>query len=324
MPAAPFLSAVVSKMDGAMSILSIVSRNGPTGFGYSSTAEDVTSGVSLAGKTILVTGCNSGLGLEAMRVLALRGAHVIGTLRTQDKAAAAGRSIGGATTGLECELSDPKSVRACIAAIQQQGFRLDAIIANAGIMALPKLETGFGYELQFFTNHIGHFMLVTGLLDSLKPDGRVVMLSSALHKSAPVGGIDFDNLDGKKGYKPWTFYGQSKMANLLFAKELARRFQPGGQTAYAVHPGVILTNLSRNMGSAAQMIYNAVGPLFTKTIPQGAATEVFCAANPKAAKFSGEYLADCNVAKPRADANNPVTAQILWDLSESIVAKLPR
>jgi NAD(P)-dependent dehydrogenase (short-subunit alcohol dehydrogenase family) len=306
-----------------MSILSIVSRNGPTGFGYSSTAEDVTSGLSLAGKTILVTGCNSGLGLEAMRVLALRGAHVIGTSRTQAKAVEAGRSVGGATTGLACELADPKSVRACIAAIRQQGLRLDAIIANAGIMALPKLETAFGYELQFFTNHIGHFMLVTGLLDSLTPDGRVVMLSSALHTIAPAAGIDFDNLDGKKGYKPWGSYGQSKMANLLFAKELARRFQPGGQAAYGVHPGVILTNLNRTMPSVAQTIYNTVGPLFTKTIPQGAATEVFCAVNPKAAKLSGEYLADCNVAKPRAEANDPVLAKKLWDLSEAIVAKLP-
>jgi len=306
-----------------MSILSIVSRNGPTGFGYSSTAEDVTSGVSLAGKTVLVTGCNSGLGLEAMRVLALRGAHVIGTSRTQAKAVAAGRSVGGVTTGLACELADPQSVRACIAAIQQQGHRLDAIIANAGIMALPKLETAFGYELQFFTNHIGHFMLVTGLRDALKPDGRVVMLSSALHTTAPVGGIDFDNLDGKKGYKPWAFYGQSKMANLLFAKELARRFQPGAKTAYAVHPGVILTNLGRSMGSMTRTIFNTVGPLFTKTIPQGAATEVFCAVNPKATKFSGEYLADSNVAKPRAEANDPALAKKLWDLSESIVARLP-
>src|SRR5271156_1966447 len=232
MSTAAFPSRVLSKIGGDMSILSIVSRNGPTGFGYSSTAEDVTSGVSLAGRTILVPGCNAGLGLEAMRVLALRGAHVIGTSRTQAKAVAAGRSVGGATTELACELADPQSVRACVATIQQQGHRLDAIIANAGIMALPKLETAFGYELQFFTNHIGHFMLVTGLLDALKPDGRVVMLSSAAHRMAPAGGIDFDNLDGRKGYKPWRFYGQSKMANLLFAKELARRFSHRGQAAY--------------------------------------------------------------------------------------------
>jgi NAD(P)-dependent dehydrogenase (short-subunit alcohol dehydrogenase family) len=107
------------------------------------------------------------------------------------------------------------------------------------------------------------------------------MLSSSAYQRAPKGGIKFDNLDGKECYKPWQFYGQSKMANLLFAKELARRFQPGGRAAYAVHPGVIITNLSRNMGSTVRAIFNTLGPLFTKTIPQGAATEVFCAANPK-------------------------------------------
>jgi WW domain-containing oxidoreductase len=306
-----------------MSILSLFSKPGPTGFGYSSTAEDVTAGHWLGGKSILVTGCNSGLGLETMRVLTLRGAHVIGTARTKAKADEAARQVGGATTTFACELADPRSVRACVAAIRQGGYRLDGIIANAGIMALPKLETAYGYELQFFTNHIGHFMLVTGLLGSLAPDGRVVMLSSSLHQSAPAGGIAFDNLDGKQGYSPWTFYGQSKMANLLFAKELARRFKGGKQTAYAVHPGVIRTNLSRSMSPLMQGIFNSVGGLFTKTIPEGAATETFCAANPAAVPLSGEYFADCNVAKCRADGNDPALAKKLWDRSEAIVSGLP-
>src|SRR5271154_5134974 len=167
-----------------MSILSLFSKNGPTGFGYSSTAEDVTAGHWLGGKSILVTGCNSGLGLETMRVLTMRGAHVIGTSRTKEKADGAGRQVGGATPPFACELADPRSVRACVAAIREGGYRLDGIVANAGIMALPKLETAYGYELQFFTNHIGHFLLVTGLLGSLAPDGRVVILSSAAHQAA--------------------------------------------------------------------------------------------------------------------------------------------
>ena len=171
-----------------MSLMSIFRGPGPNGFGYSSTAEDVTRGLSLEGKTILITGCNSGLGLEAMRVLALRGAHVVGTGRTKAKAEEAASSVQGKATGLECELADPRSVRACIAAIGRAGYRFDAIIGNAGIMALPKLEKAFGYELQFFTNHIGHFLLVTGLIDRLAPDGRVVMLSSAAHKMAPAAG----------------------------------------------------------------------------------------------------------------------------------------
>lgn len=280
-----------------MSLMSLFKGMGPTGFGYASTAEDVTAGLSLAGKTILITGCNSGLGYEAMRVLALRGARVIGTARTQAKADEAARSVKGDATGLACELSDPHSVRACIAQIQQAAYSFDAIIANAGIMALPKLEKAFGYELQFFTNHIGHFMLVTGLLDRLKPDGRVVMLSSSAHQMAPKGGIVFDNLDGSKGYKPWVFYGQSKMANLLFAKELSRRFKPGAQTAYAVHPGVIRTNLSRNMGGLTQAAFNSIGGLFTKSIPEGAATEVFCAVNPKALALDGDFVSNSNAAR---------------------------
>ena len=306
-----------------MSLMSMFRGPGPTGFGSSSTAEDVTRGLSLEGKTILITGCNSGLGLEAMRVLAMRGAHVVGTGRTKAKAEEAARSVPGKATGLECELADPRSVRACVAAIQEADYRFDAIIANAGIMALPKLEKAFGYELQFFTNHIGHFQLVNGVLGQLASEGRVVMLSSRAHFMAPKGGIEFDNLDGSKGYAPWVAYGQSKMANLLFAKELSRRLKPSARAAYAVHPGVIRTNLSRNMSAFTQAAFGAVGPLFTKSIPEGAATEVFCAVNPKAAAFDGDYLADCNLAPCRPEGNDPALARKLWEVSESIVAALP-
>jgi NAD(P)-dependent dehydrogenase (short-subunit alcohol dehydrogenase family) len=306
-----------------MSIFSLFRQNGSTGFGYSSTTEDVTAGLSLAGKTILITGCNSGLGLESMRVLTSRGARVIGAARTDAKATQAGRSVGGDTVGIACELSDPKSVRACVDSIKQKGYRLDAIIANAGIMALPRLLTAFGYELQFFTNHIGHFILVTGLLDNLTVDGRVVMLSSVAHQMSPKGGIDFENLDGAKGYGAWKFYGQSKMANLLFAKELARRLQPGKQTAYAVHPGVIKTNLSRSMGRISGTVFRSFGGPFMKTIPEGAATQLFCAVNPKSTKFNGEFLADCNIAKCRAEGNDPALAGKLWERSKAIVAGLP-
>jgi WW domain-containing oxidoreductase len=185
-----------------MSLYALLQSKGPSGFSYGSTAEEVTAGLSLAGKTILVTGCNSGLGLETLRVLALRGAHVIGTARNEDKARQACQSISGKTTGLACELAEPASVRACVAAVKRLDLRLDAIICNAGIMALPKLRQAFGYELQFFTNHIGHFILVTGLLETLAEDGRVVMVSSMGHRSAPAQGIEFDNLSGEKGYRP--------------------------------------------------------------------------------------------------------------------------
>lgn len=305
-----------------MSLIALFKSKGPSGFGYGSTAEQVTEGLSLAGKTYLVTGCNSGLGQEALRVLALRGAQVVGTARTVEKAKAACDAVQGQTVPLACELSDPASVRACVAAVKDRGLKLDGLIANAGIMALPKLEKGHGYELQFFTNHIGHFMLVTGLLGQLTDTARVVMLSSAAHTMAPKEGIQFDNLDGAKSYRDWTAYGQSKLANLLFAKELARRFKGTKKTANAVHPGVINTNLSRHMNPFMTAVFGLTGPLFLKSVPQGAATEVYVATHPSLAEVSGQYFADCNVAKSRADADDAELAKKLWDVSEKIVAGL--
>ncbi|HYQ81841.1 MAG TPA: SDR family oxidoreductase, partial [Anaeromyxobacteraceae bacterium] len=291
--------------------------------GYGSTAEQVTQGLSLQGKTMLVTGCNSGLGQEALRVLALRGARVVGTARTLDKARTACQAVPGQTVPLACELSDPRSVRACVEAVNQAGLRLDALVCNAGIMALPRLQQAHGVELQFFTNHIGHFILVTGLLDRLAPDGRVVVLSSDAHQMAPRGGIEFDNLSGEKGYQAWRAYGQSKMANLLFAKELARRLAGTGKTANAVHPGVIKTNLSRHMNPVVQAAFGLVGPLVLKTVEQGAATEAYVATHPTLATTSGLYFADCNVARPRRDAEDPALAARLWEVSERMVASLP-
>lgn len=305
-----------------MSLVGVFKRKGPSGFGYQSTAEEVTAGLDLTGKTVLVTGCSSGLGLEALRVLTLRGARVIGTARTLEKAREACAGVTGPTLPLACELAEPASVRACIEAVKQDGTRLDAIIANAGIMALPKREQAYGYELQFFTNHMGHFLLVTGLIDRLTAEGRVVLLSSDAHRMAPKGGIQFDNLSGDRGYRPWRNYGQSKLANLLFAKELARRFTGTRRTANAVHPGVIRTNLGRHMGRVTNAVFGAMGGLFLKTIPQGAATEVWAATHPSLAAVTGEYLADCNVATPTADARDEVLARRLWEVSERIAAEV--
>jgi WW domain-containing oxidoreductase len=305
-----------------MSLYGFLKANGKNGFGYNSTAEQVTEGVSLAGKNILVTGCNSGLGKETARVLALRGARILGTARTLEKARQACDEIGGGAVGFACDLSDPKSVRSGIAAIKKVAKKIDVIICNAGIMAVAKLEHSCGYELQFFTNHIGHFMVVTGLLKQLATNGRVVMLSSAAHTMAPPSAIEFDNLDGKKGYKPWTAYGQSKMANLLFAKELARQLRGTGKTVNAVHPGVIKTNLGRHMNPVANFFFGLADPVVLKSVAQGAATSCYVAVHPEMAEVSGQYLADCNIAKSRADADNSALAKKLWKKSEEIVAKL--
>jgi len=196
------------------------------------------------------------------------------------------------------------------------------MLCNAGIMALPKLQLKHGLELQFLTNHAGHFILVTGLLDKQSPTGRVVMLSSAAHRQAPKVGIDFDNLAGAKGYSGWPAYGRSKLANLLFAKQLARRFKGTKRVASAVHSGVIPTKLSRHMNPLAGMAIAISSPLFLKSVGQGAATGVWAAVHPDAAALSGEHLADCNVARPLPLANDEALAERLWTETENLVAAL--
>jgi NAD(P)-dependent dehydrogenase (short-subunit alcohol dehydrogenase family) len=308
-----------------MSLLGLIKPLGPSGFGYRSTAEDVTQALSLEGKTVLVTGATSGIGRESARVLAARGAHVIATGRTADKALTALAGCPGKFTFVACELSEPASVRAAVQTVRETGVLLDAILGNAGIMALETRTVQHGFEAQFFTNHIGHFILVTGLLDRLTSHGRVVLTSSEGHRAAPPGGIYFDDLDGAKGYNPWRFYGQSKFANILFAKELARRFQGSGRVASAVHPGVIQTALTRNLGSMSSLADVAMAiasPIALKSIPEGAATQVWGAVHPDAAAFNGAYLKDCNVASARTDTDDAQTAARLWTRSEEIVAAL--
>jgi NAD(P)-dependent dehydrogenase (short-subunit alcohol dehydrogenase family) len=304
-----------------MSLLSALKGKGPSGFGYGSTAEEVTAGLSLAGQTMLVTGAASGLGRETVRVLAMRGARVLATGRTEASVRTACGSFAGEIVPLTCELSTPASVRAGVEAVKKTGHELHAIICNAGIMALPKLEQACGYELQFFTNHIGHFILVTGLLGSVKEGGRVVMLSSEAHRGAPKEGVELDNLSGAKGYGAWSAYGQSKLCNILFAKELAKRLT-GGRTANALHPGVIQTNLGRSMPAFARAALTAASPLFLKDIPQGAATQCYVATHPSLAKVTGEYFSDCNIAKATAKAEDAGLASRLWAVSERIAAEV--
>ncbi|UCH30443.1 MAG: SDR family NAD(P)-dependent oxidoreductase, partial [Myxococcales bacterium] len=226
------------------------------------------------------------------------------------------------TTPIACELSDPASVKACAAQVIAFGRPLDAIICNAGIMALPKLNLQHGYELQFFTNHVGHFILVTSLLDQLADDGRVVMVSSAAHNGAPSAGIQFDNLDCKRGYNPWANYGQSKLANLLFANQLAKRFAGTAKTANSLHPGVIHTNLTRSMNPVARVGLSLGAPLVLKSIPEGAATQCYLAAHPDVAGVSGKYFADCNESRTSAHGRDEAMAEKLWDVSEKIVAEV--
>lgn len=305
-----------------MSLASLLSKNGPSGFGYASTAGQVTAGLDLAGKHILLTGSNSGLGLETARVLLMRGATVIGTARTVEKAREALTPLGGTMIPVACELSEPDSVRACVRTVRALGVPLDAIIANAGIMALPHNEQLFGVERQLFTNHVGHFILVTGLVESLAANGRVVILSSGAHNNAPDVGIQLDNLSGERNYQAWKAYGQSKLANLLFARSLARRFAATDRVANAVHPGVIATNLGRHMNAATRFGLLAVAPLFMKSPAEGAATQTWAAVHPDTAKITGEYLSDCNVKPSSKLGQDLALAERLWEATEAIVARI--
>ena len=304
-----------------MSLYAKLARSGPSGFGYGSTAEDVTAGVDLTGKRVLITGCNSGIGFESMRVLASRGAQVLAVARSQEKAEEACQKAGGDCRPCVAELSEPETIRTLVRQLNDRGEKLDIILLNAGVMALPKLQTAHGYEMQFFTNHIGHFLLGTGILPLLADAGRFVVLSSVAHRQASSVGIDFNNLDGSRGYNTWRFYGQSKLANLLFARELARRFEGTGKVATAVHPGVINTSLGRHLGSIGDVFYAVTGPLALKSIPQGAATQCWAAAHPDGAHLNGKYLADCNIGKTTKQAESAELASRLWTESEKIVAR---
>lgn len=287
-------------------------------FGFETTAEEVTEGLDLGGKSYVVTGANSGLGLETARVLALRGAKVIALARTEAKAREALEEAGASGNALACELSEPASVHACAKAIVALGTELDGIVCNAGIMALPEPRTTRGLDLQFLTNHIGHFILVTETLDALGGDARVVVVSSGAHHMAPAAGIEWDNLSGQRDYAPWKMYGQSKLANILFANELARRFEGTGRRANSLHPGVIRTNLARHLDDAEGLL----STMRLKSIPQGAATQVLLATHPELRDANGLYYADCQPKDPHPNAKRADLRDALWAKTEELVAAL--
>jgi len=289
-------------------------------FDGKSTAEEVTRGIDLLGRTILVTGVTSGIGLETMRVLALRGAHVIGTGRTLQRAREACASVSGRTTPLMLELTDYPSVVACAKAVRDMGVPLDALICNAGVMDLRDLEQVEGIEKQFATNHLGHFLLTAHLIDCVKEawQGRVVVVSSYAMGAADPAGIEWDNLSGKHNYNPRRAYGQSKLANALFALELARRLEGTTVTANALHPGLVETKLFRHLPRSLRGYRGIFSPR-KLTVEQGAATTCYVATAPALAEVSGHFFAACNPNIPDPRATDRVAAARLWTVSEQLL-----
>jgi NAD(P)-dependent dehydrogenase (short-subunit alcohol dehydrogenase family) len=308
-------------------------------FGATSTTEEVLAGIDLMGKRILVTGASAGLGVETARALASHGAQVIGTVRDVEKGQRATAGIPGITL-VQMDLASLASVRAAADRLVAEGKPLDLIIANAGIMACPKSVTADGFEMQFGTNHLGHFVFVNRIASLLQPGGRLVNLASAGHRFSDVN-LDDPNFE-LTDYTPFEAYGRSKTANILFAVEFDRRHKERGVRAVAVHPGGIQTELGRHLGEEAmaglvQQINErnrAAGqpPFVWKTIPQGAATSVWAGVRASADDVGGVYCEDCHVAElaegdlalrgVRAYALDPARAQALWAKSEAMVGEV--
>jgi WW domain-containing oxidoreductase len=289
-------------------------------FNRRSTAEDVTRGVDLSGTTVLLTGSSSGLGFETMRVLAMRGAHVIAAARTLEAARAACARVEGTVTPLACDLGDFRAVRQTIADILAGGWRVDRIIANAGIMMLPRLEQIDGLEKQFAVNYLGHFLLINGIREAVPRHGgaRIVIVASDAHRRAPRAGVELDNLSGERGYGAVRAYGQSNVARILFARALARRLSGCGITVNSLHPGVIgSTNLVRHLNPLLALGIR----LFSRTIPEGAATQCYLAANPEVADVTGRYFSDCRIVEPSRVARDDELGERLWSASERLLAR---
>lgn len=306
----------------ASALAQIISRPPPISpFGADSTAEQVTAGLDLSGKTYAITGANSGLGYETMRVLAMRGAHVIGIARTMEKAEEACASVTGKTTPAFLDLEDLQSVVNCAATIRGLGIPLDGLVCNAGIMALPERELVHGVEKQFAVNHLGHFVLINQLLETVEaaPQGRFVILSSMAHRGAPDEGIQFEDLAFDQDYSAWTAYGHSKLANALCSLELARRLSGTSTTANSVHPGVISTNLGRHLPWYMQWGGQLFGWAFMKTTEQGAATQTYVATNPGLVGVNGVYFVDCNPDPGETPhMQDEAMARRLWQVSEEL------
>ena len=310
-------------------------------FGAQSTTDDVLAGQDLRGQRILVTGASAGLGVETARALAARGAGVIGAVRDLAKGHAATEPVraaaanGGGLELVQLDLASLASVRACALGLVAAGKPLEVIIANAGVMACPQGRTADGFETQFGTNHLGHFLLINRLASLLRPGSRVVCLSSAGHRFADVD-LDDPNFE-RAPYSEFVAYGRSKTANVLFAVEFDARHKARGVRACAVHPGVIQTELGRHMTPdliAQIMPANpdpAAPPMVWKTIPQGAATSVWAAVTAPADEVGGRYCEDCHVAQVQNDpavrggvrgyALDAERARALWAVSEGMVGE---
>jgi NAD(P)-dependent dehydrogenase (short-subunit alcohol dehydrogenase family) len=319
-----------------------------TSFGATSTTDDVLSGVNLKGKRILVTGVSAGLGVETARSLAAYDAQVVGAARDLNRAKTITEQVrkdaatnGGSFELVELDLANLKSVRACADQLLAKGEPFDVVIANAGVMATPFGHTADGFETQFGTNHLGHFVLVNRIASLIRDGGRLINLSSSGHRYANVDLEDpgFEHTP----YDPFVAYGRSKTANILFAVAFDERHRGHGVRAAAVHPGGIRTELDRHIDPSRlekiveeinqQLAAQGKAPFQFKTVPQGAATSVWAAVVAPADEIGGRYCENCHVGQivpddatitavsegVRGYALDTKNAEALWKKSEELV-----
>src|SRR5260370_35907514 len=317
-------------------------------FGSTSTTDEVLSGVNLKGKRVLVTGVSAGLGVETARSLVAHGAQVVGAARDLNKAKIATEQVrkaaaanGGSFELVELDLANLKSVRACADQLLKKGEPFDVVIANAGVMATPFGKTADGFETQFGTNHLGHFVLVNRIASLIRDGGRLINLSSAGHRYSNVD-LDDPNFE-RTPYEPFVAYGRSKTANILFAVAFDERHRDSGVRASSMHPGGIQTELTRHLDPAVtkvmveqinqQLAAEGKGPFQWKTIPQGSATSVWAAVVTSADEIGGHYCENCHVSQTLPDdkqisvssegvrgyALDSKVAEALWKKSEALV-----
>jgi WW domain-containing oxidoreductase len=292
--------------------------------GARATANQVLAGVDLTRKWMLVTGCDEEIGFETMNALAANGAHVFGLASSWPSARNACDQIGPRATPVACDLADLDSVAAAAEMIRGLQVSLDAIITTAEVASPPTLRTRYGVELQFLSNHIGHFTLVNQLLDFVRNGtGRIVITSSkASVTQTPPEGIMFDNLDGHQFYDPMTFYGQSKFAVALYARELSRRLRRRAIAVNSLHPGATkATGLRKDIFFPLRIVRSTVQQ-FMKSRGQRAATAALLAASPCVTGVTGEYWSDCQVAKGNPLLNDGELAKRLWKVSMQIVERI--
>jgi NAD(P)-dependent dehydrogenase (short-subunit alcohol dehydrogenase family) len=319
-------------------------------FGATSTTEDVLSGINLQGKRILVTGVSAGIGVETARSLAAHGAQVVGAARDLAKAKAATAQVqkdaaahGGSFELVALDLASLKSVRVCANELLKAGKPFEVVIANAGVMATPFGHTTDGFETQFGTNHLGHFVLINRIAPLMGAGSRLINLSSAGHRFANVN-LEDPNFE-RTPYEPFAAYGRSKTANILFTVAFDRRHRERGVRAAAVHPGGIQTELGRHMDQShvqtmigqmnKQLAAEGKAAFQWKTIPQGAATSVWAGVVGSADEIGGRYCENCHVGNivpnnvtisaisegVRSYALDPNTAEKLWKKSEELVGE---